>query len=412
MKITLSLAALLLWVGVVRADQGRFWMDGEINGHPVRFSFDTGAETSAIYPAAGKRLGLEVDEPVLDLPPVGGQIYVGWTKVTELKLKDTPVVKTTLAILPHDLEPYDNQYDGLIGWPQFSKNVWLIEAATLTAKGTRQVPEDALGWNRFKVLTNYNVLALEIPESGTNKLLIVIDTGMSGGVTLSPERWRLWKAAHPRNPKSLTAYNMLSAGNFLKEESWAENLAIGSLVLTDVPVMEAGKDQVVAKSTAYAATIGMGALKRLELVVDGKQNFAYVRPKQTPSPPYQHNRLGAVFLPKRPEEQLLSANVEPGSPADKAGIRDGDILLKVDEHDVSNLSTDTFLLPLILTWDRPAGTRFVLTLMRGSRTFKTKVVLQEILKPRKTLHPSAKILSEEVRWLVWLGEACFVNSGR
>jgi hypothetical protein len=171
------------------------------------------------------------------------------------------------------------------------------------------------------------------------KLILAADSGMGYGVKLNSQRWHEWKLAHTNQPLSLVAYYTPNLGLVVTEESWADKILLGSLTLTDVPVMEADSADVALHSSSqikYEATLGFAALKRLDIVIDGKQSIAYLRPKKTPPLPYEHNRLGAVFVPQDMQSNDLVAHVVDGSPAYEAGIRDGDILLKEDQRDMRN----------------------------------------------------------------------------
>jgi predicted metalloprotease with PDZ domain len=67
------------------------------------------------------------------------------------------------------------------------------------------------------------------------------------------------------------------------------------------------------------------------------------------------------------------AQVADGSPAYEAGVRNGDVLvawLTRFKHD-QDPETD------------PAGTRLVITLKRGSETFKTTAILRNIVAPER-----------------------------
>ena len=73
-------------------------------------------------------------------------------------------------------------------------------------------------------------------------------------------------------------------------------------------------------------------------MVDGGQALAYMRPSHrwkpvTAEPPSQSS-VSAAFGPWRDQTNLFTACVINGSPAYESGIRDGDILLKVDGQDV------------------------------------------------------------------------------
>ena len=91
--------------------------------------------------------------------------------------------------------------------------------------------------------------------------------------------------------------------------------------------------------TEEVASLGMAALKRLDLVVDVKRGIAYLRPKKTPAPPPSnpHHGPSAASAPRDENSDDLVARVANASPAYAAGIRDGDVLLKIGERDVVEL---------------------------------------------------------------------------
>jgi C-terminal processing protease CtpA/Prc len=77
----------------------------------------------------------------------------------------------------------------------------------------------------------------------------------------------------------------------------------------------------------------------------------------------------------------LVARVIDGTPAYEAGIRNGDVLLKVGDLDATKWRTDPKVLPLSRFWESPPGTRLEFTLKRGTTTFKKTAVLRQILSP-------------------------------
>jgi tetratricopeptide (TPR) repeat protein len=404
-KTFLIFIALACSIGSVRAQDDRFWLKGKINGQPARFMFDTGTAYTGLFPEAVRRLGLEIAVPIPDtLPQADYKVGVGKTKECELNILGA-TTRIKFKIFPSELEPYDVPHDGLIGWLNVQDNVQIIEAATHTLQTVKAVPPDATTWGKFRILTNYDNLALEIPGSGTNKLVVLIDSGKRAGISLSSERWREWTSAHPHHPETLLAYSMIGVGNLVKTESWADKITIGSLVLNQVPVMEANNGEMAAGSSGYAATLGMAALRRIDSVIDGKNNIAYIRPRQASATEYQHNRLGAVFIRDESHGNEIIARVAPDSPAAAAGIHDGDVLLSVDGHDLIHVDTDPFLLPLILNWDWLAGTQFDLKLQRGSKRYEVTVTLRDILKPEKASTVPANRLRSEIKWLMELGDS-------
>ena len=129
-------------------------------------------------------------------------------------------------------------------------------------------------------------------------------------------------------------------------------------------------------------TLGAAAISRLDIVIDGKHKLAYLRPKTTPPPPFAYNRLGAAFIPLELKSDDLVAFVVDGSPAYAAGVRNGDLLLKIDERDATKWRTTGE--PNNPSQTKRAGDKLQLTLKRGDKVFTTTAALQNILATGET----------------------------
>lgn len=361
-----------------QADE-RLWLDAQINGRPARLIFDTGTDRVILFANGAARLGLRATPPALDSPPGPGEAAAGVTEPCDLALFRT-TIRTALDVvmMPASIHL---RADGAIGWHPVSKHVVRIDATSLTATFLPELPAEIGTWLQFGIRTNSGYLFLLVPDQHRTNAAVLVDTGFSGGVALAPENWRGWQAAHAHQPTTLDSYFMPGAGLVVKQEMWAPELALGSLSLTDVPVTEANTAEVALGGDGYQASIGLTALKRLDLIVDGEHGVAYLRHRSTPPPAYDYNRIGAVFVPPDLEHDQLTAHVFIPSPASEAGIRDGDVLLKIDSLEVTRWRTTPGILPLSRFWAQPAGTRLDLTLKRRGALYRTSVVLRDILRP-------------------------------
>ncbi len=277
--------------------------------------------------------------------------------------------------------------DGVLGWPPISENIIRIDSGSRTVAFLPAMPEEASGWTKFRVRPGPTLCLEPIGDQGP-KPVLVIDTGSDGGAALAPNRWREWKRAHSNEPTTLDAFFMPGAGLMVKEQGWAKDLGLGPLLLTDVPVREANVAEISLGATQFAASLGLAALARLGFIVDGKQGVAYLRPKMTPPRPFEHNRLGAAFIPRDSQSDDLVATVVASGPAAEAGIRNGDVLLKLDELDVTNWQRDPAVMPLSRFWAQPPGTRLKLTLKRGKETLQVTAMLRQILQRGTNVSPS------------------------
>jgi Aspartyl protease/PDZ domain len=370
---------ICLWASAAPASDERILLDATINGKPVRLVFDTGASDLILFRKGAARLGLKVSEPPRDVKVAPGEVPVGRTEECDFALGASRV-RTSFRVF----EPPSFLHmgvDGAVGWQPIRYNIIQVNAGLNQARWLTNTPPEAATWLKFKIRSQSRILCLEIPGEEAGQGVLSVDTGSSCGVALNPERWQAWKDAHSNQPMSLLAGYMPGAGTVVMEEGWAKELTFGPLVLTDVPVVRANVAEQAMGAPGFEASLGLAALKRLDLIIDGVLGIAYLRPKTGPPPPYEHNRLGAVFAPPSMEGGDLVARVIEGSPAYEAGIRDGDVLLKVGNLDATKWRTDPKVLPLSRFWEQPPGTRLQLTLKRGNRTFKATAVLRQILDP-------------------------------
>ncbi len=378
MRGTFIALCSLLWAGSAIADQ-RIWVDAQVNGQPARFIFDTGADRLILFRNSAERLKLKLTDMPSDSSTPSGTVRIGQTEPCEVRLLGN-VLRMPLGVveMPSFL---DMHADGVLGWGAIQDNVLAINAVSSTIGFAEQVPKDVTTWTHFRLQRGSGFLSLEIPHEGSPAGVVLVDTGFTGGVAVPALTWQAWRNAHRHAPETLDSYFMPGAGLVVRKESWANAIAFGALTLTEVPLIEANQAQEALGASAYEASLGLAALKRLDFVIDGKNGIAYLRQKNSPPPPYPHNRLGAVFVPPDERSDSLVAHLASNSPAQEAGICNGDILLKIGDLDATKWRSDPAVSPLSRFWMQPAGTKLDLTLKRQSATYRTTVMLRQILGP-------------------------------
>jgi len=350
----------------------RFLVPAKINGRPATLALDTGTEDLFLFKPAAERLGLKLPEIPPDVLRESGRFPVLDTGPRKITLFNTtgyfPVAVADFSV--------SMDVDGCAGWSLFKNSIFQIDVASRAIRSLPQVPPEARQWTALRIHRASNVFCLELPDKTG---MILIDTGNYGGVSLSPERWQAWTNANPHLPKTLTAYYMGGSGVVVGEEAWAEKLSFGSMVLNEVPVHPASASDVAVGSfrSPYQATLGLAALERLDFIVDGPAKMVYVRPRPGPFQPYSYNRAGAVFTPRDPRRDKQTnfvARVIKDGPAYKAGIRDGDVVTKVNGRAPSSWKDG----PTYLSSTLPAGTKLNLTLKRGDTAFDAILVLEDL----------------------------------
>ena len=364
-----------------RADD-RIRLEVAINGKPEAFVLDTGfGGTFGLYQNAAERIGLKFTPPPENIPTKAGEVLLAQTDPTPVTmLGRTESVPLRVIDTPSGVEP---DAAGLVGWPVLSREIVRFQSRHGVERVTIEpaLPRDIDRWLKVRVIRR-QILTLVIPAADGTPVRVNVDTGAASGVALEPEHFRAWRKENPNSPATLEAYWLPASGLLVREEVWADELRLGLMILRDVPVDEGAAGEFPRAAADKTAVIGLAALRHLDLVVDGPNDVAYVRPSRSFPVPYNHNRMGAVFVPHDLASQDLVAVVVPRSPAEQAGVHAGDVLLKIDALDVTGWQTQPGIMPLTRFWTRPAGTKLELTLRRNDQTVVVPVTLQEILGPR------------------------------
>jgi S1-C subfamily serine protease len=120
-------------------------------------------------------------------------------------------------------------------------------------------------------------------------------------------------------------------------------------------------------------------MNRLDFIIELKNHVAYLRPRHDPPEPYEHNRLGAVFVPLDKTSEILTARVIPGTPAYEAGLRNGDILLTLNDYPAGNWSSPRGV--GVPDFQLPERTNINLTYARGNKTYRAHAWLRDIIGP-------------------------------
>lgn len=361
--------------------QERILIPARLNDQPLKLAFDTGASGLAIFRSVADQHDLKVVSPPANIRLKPGEILAGRTEPVKLELWNQLFPDTRLRVIDHPATlPLD--IDGVVGWPNLRDNILFLGGSTLQFTLLKQVPPEAATWTRLRELKTQELLCLELPRKKSGpRAYLGIDTG-AHAVRLSSAAWAEWRKAHPLQPATLEAYFMPGINLVIAEYVWADEITLGGLTLRGVPVTCMNPMETAARPPGTVAVLGLSALQRMDCVFDGKKGFFYARPLDTPTTPTEHNRLGAIFVPADSERtDDLVAHVAEGSPAAEAGVRDGDVLLKVDQLDVTPWRTQRSIMPLRRFWTQPPGTQLRLTLLRDGKNLQADVTLRNILVP-------------------------------
>lgn len=350
------------------AEEERLVVEGRVNGRPARLVFDTGTSFPLAMPRhAMAKYDLELDEArPIDTAAAG--VLEGFSVVGRIELPPAYVSdQAVFAILTDAPWTFEWGFDAIIGWPAGRDN--RLHYSRRRGSILEAVPNAATGWQAFSLLES-NVLTFDAGGNG-GPLEVMVDTGWSGGVQLSPELWKEWRAQNSDRPYTLVNLTSPAFGLVVLEQVFAPRLEIGGATLSNVLVSEAPPADEARGWVPPPVTLGLAAFASHELLIDGPGRMLYISPAESGGAPPPYNRLGATFLPG-----TMAAKVAPGSPTAAADIRDGDVLVAIEGREPGEFAAG---LNVYSPWEQPAGTALTLTLERAGERISRRVLLEDFL---------------------------------
>jgi hypothetical protein len=362
----------------------RIWVDARVNNATVRLVLDTGAARSVLFRDTAKRLGLKVFETTPDSAVEPGKVTIHRTEACSVTLglvKYDRIAWGVIDIPP----PLQTALHGVLGWDFIRQGILEIDWDRGLVGFRPEVPSRAAGWTKWKVREDAEALIVELAGEDTETVAVLLDTGAPNGVSFGAELWREWNARHEKASSTLHGVYSPGYGLHVEPVQWAKKLRLGALEIEGMPVGFTGHPMLA--SWRCGAAVGLYGMSRFNLVIDGPGRTVHVSPRPKFAWKSGYNRLGAVFIPEDLRSSALNAHVAPGSPAERAGIRAGDRLLKIGDLDVTVWQTDPQVLPLSRFWWRPAGTELVLTIARGPEQRLVTVKLEDIFPDARRFDP-------------------------
>jgi hypothetical protein len=109
-------------------------------------------------------------------------------------------------------------------------------------------------------------------------------------------------------------------------------------VITSMPVDDKEKD---AMEPVRDGNLGIGILKRFDLIIDYPDSALYLKPAQRLDEPFEHDMTGMEYFKSGDDfDHVIVSRVEPGSPADQLGIEPGDDIVWINFKPVIKMTLE------------------------------------------------------------------------
>ena len=196
--------------------------------------------------------------------------------------------------------------------------------------------------------------SVPVSVEGLPPIPVLLDTGNDGAFQLYPF---YWSRRHLLEGRPSTEIRGGGVGGLLNTRvAIVKSLGIGNLTLKDVGTgfEPSGIDTI--NRTDLLGNMGEAILSRFHVIVDfPRRRIAFIPTATGLIVPFKHELVGLESTPSTTGLKVFF--VMPGSPAEKAGLKAGDIIKAIDGHPIAH-NPD-------VTMDGSSGVPIVLTLSDG-----------------------------------------------
>ena len=365
----------------IDTDFGLVLLDVSVNdGEPRTFILDTGFEFSVIDAGIAAELGLAVSDPDT-IPQPGGPLEVGRVEGVRLGLPGDEFAPRTLRAVP--ISPgwsvIGRKFAGILGHDVLAERVWVIdyEGRRLRTYPASFEPAVAGAELPVEVIAAEPFVSAEIEQEGGRRIpgRFKLDTGSTDVAGLNRNFLRDSMILEPQQatrPVPGFAVGGETTGILFRVAA----LRIGDYAISR-PVIGATLSSGGFEDRADAGTLGGELLRRFTLTLDYPRDRILLEPNGLFHTPVREDLSGIFML--RAEgaglDTIVVSVVGPGSPAEEADIREGDVLLAVDGVPASRLGIAGIFERLR---SGPGETRRLL-LERDGTTFEVRIPLRPLL---------------------------------
>ncbi len=309
------------------------FLQGEINGEPVNIILDSGAGATVLDSAKAVELGLD---PTGNLPArgIGGTRDFSFAKVDSYSAAGARVENQTLTVLPLSGDFYPTtgeRIDLILGYDFLSRFVTRLdygnETVTLFDPDSFQVPQGDVAV--LPAERSMSLLSIQAVLEDSIEVNLLLDTGAGGNMHLTPTFFQEHPSFMGDRPTFQTEIQGVGGMETIT------GFRVSSVTLGDfeVPGGICSSFQGGDMFSGYDGILGNGINSRFILYLDYNSNRVILTPSSIFEEGLPENLTG-LSLEIQGEDLVLNRIVE-GSPADEAGLMEGDVLEEINGTSVT-----------------------------------------------------------------------------
>jgi Aspartyl protease/PDZ domain len=351
-------------------------LEARLNGQgPFAFVLDTGGH-AILTPDAAALLGLHPAGAGSSGGTGSGTLPIQFAKVDRVEIGGVTLASQTFLVIPLQYATVERgqrpPLAGILGLELFER---LAARLDYRNKSLTFWPRDSFKPSRSATAVPIK-FADDIPllRAQLNGISgdFALDTGNTGPLLVQ----HVWADHHGFGDEMKRGIPTVGFGSGGVSQSWASRLSSFELAGSSfhhIVAVYAEDKQGALSSRTEAGNIGNGILQDFTLGFDySHERIWFDRVAGFTPPPFS---LTGLVLFKNDPKTIVVANTMKNSPAEDAGLRQGDAILEIGNQSIEGLSMTEVMRLLQL----PPGTAVPITWSREGHEFSASLVLKELL---------------------------------
>lgn len=198
-----------------------------INEKPVRFLYDTGSSQTALFKSGVERLGIST-EPAGVISIAGHQVERRATPLLDVAIFGQKI-EQKLPVLP-----FQHTFDAVLGWRDLPVPL-LIDGRNRFVSQQNHLPPTG-DWKSWKMEADNSQLFFSVTKEGEVLGRVFVDTGVPGGLRLSPTLWSQWKNENRDHPTTLETFQYSVGEPMVSEIAWVDEYRLGDLTFRNLDI--------------------------------------------------------------------------------------------------------------------------------------------------------------------------------
>jgi hypothetical protein len=306
----------------------------------LNFVFDTGSGGISIDSTTGNYLQLKFVKTEKTIRGIGGIRPVDFTLNHTLKIGGMESAHLDFHMNDYELltSVYGVRIDGIIGFSFLRRYIVMVnydaQEIEVYSPGTFKYPRGG-----YLLRPNFSTLPLQtatIHDERTILSRFIFDTGAGLNMLLSKDFvadsvvFRKKRKMFPTQAEGL-------GGKRKMDVTVASEVKIGPYRFKKVPVHIFDDYYNVTSYPVLGGLIGNDILRRFNLILNYPEQSIYIRPNThfADNFDYSYTGLGIYLV----DGEIKVVDIMPGSPGDKAGFKEGDVIFSVETNISNNIQT-------------------------------------------------------------------------